>query len=256
VDAGLNDYSPTLGETFADAKRRIDFNDLQSELAGLDTGRARRFLTERQYEERRSAHSGERRAESLSRLQLLLATNPRYVALYLDTFDALRGAEDATERAMAKAAEALERAQRKLQETLDRAARLPDGTRVFKDRNGQVWSEHGVRVSEVDAASIVWRGDEPTREEFTADKAAVGTITRVTNELRVNQADLGQIREQMTDEGNPADEAGLAEMRRRADGYRQRAEQTLSTVLNEPAPTPATARLLPNATAQLEIPTL
>ena len=64
-----------------------------------------------------------RRAEAQTRLGLLLDINPTYAIQYQRTFDALRNAETATDRALARAAEKLEKAKEALNETLSRAAR-------------------------------------------------------------------------------------------------------------------------------------
>ena len=77
-------------------KRLQDLEDYQNELAGRETGRAKRFLRP----EARGGQSRERQERerrNWSRLQTLLHTDPAYAAQYNDTMDLLARAEAATE---------------------------------------------------------------------------------------------------------------------------------------------------------------
>lgn len=202
----------------AELQRRIDLRDFNDELAGLDI-RAPRFHSAAFIEERREGRSGGRgstaQREYASFLQMLLATNAAYARLYNDTLSLLRDAEAATERAIAKAQQALDEARTTLEQTLGRAATLPDGTRVFRDARGQVWTEHGQRVSDADAARIEWRGDEPGYERFKAESEAVaGGLSRLEElqGFRVNT--LGHIRGRMMDQDSPASPDELQHFKR------------------------------------------
>ncbi|WP_141702046.1 hypothetical protein [Methyloceanibacter stevinii] len=113
-----------LQAAFFAAVRRQDFDDLQNELAGRETGRLERFLSPDERERIRDGKSkGERHADAMTRLQWMLSNNAEYAALYNDTFDKLREAEQAAERALEKARRALAKAEHDLQTTLDSAAR-------------------------------------------------------------------------------------------------------------------------------------
>lgn len=205
-----------LRESFADAKRRVDLNDLNDEMAGRDNYKIARFLSADQREERKEQRSGHvRRAEGMSRLQLLLFTNAAYARLYNETLRDLRDAEDATDRAIAKAEAALAEAQQKLEQTLNRAATLPNGTCVFRDAGGNVLTERGERVSDADAARIEWRGDEPAYEQFLEDSESVrDRLTRleVLQGYRVDT--VGGIRDRMMDEENPPSKQEVEQFKR------------------------------------------
>lgn len=241
-------------------KRREDDADLKAEMAGLPNGKMARFLGEDHRDERRHGRSGggdTRKTENLSRLQMLLASNPAYARAYTQTFDAMRNAENAAAEALAKLEAAHAKAERELQDMLDHAARLPDGRRVFKDERGQVRDEHGARVSELDAASIAWRGDEPTWEDFEGQRAYTGQLSRGIDELRGVQVDLGDIREQMTDKDHPPSEARMGELRERAERYQQQTKDILDAASRkEVMPAHEATNTQPERTASLDIPSL
>lgn len=48
---------------------------------------------------------------------------------------------------------------------MDRAASLPDGTKVFKNAQGEVVTLDGEKVDPVLADTIIWKGNEPLHEE-------------------------------------------------------------------------------------------
>ncbi|WP_072377304.1 hypothetical protein [Hyphomicrobium sp. NDB2Meth4] len=193
-------------------KRREDDADLKAEMAGLPNGKMARFLGEDHRDERRHGRSSgdARKTENLSRLQMLLASNPAYARAYTQTLDELGDAEDATDRAIAKAQADLEAAQAQLQRTLDKAAKLPDGTRVFRDARGEVWNERRERVGDEAAAGIEWRGDEPAYEQFLEDsESAKDRLTRLEGLQGFRVDTLGRIRDRMMDRDNPLTEHEL-----------------------------------------------
>jgi hypothetical protein len=201
--------------------REEDRRDHERELAGIDIGREARFHGTEFVEERRHGRSGashsQRSAQQqyASRLQMLLATNPGYAKLYNDTMSELGDAEAATDRAIAKAQKALEDAQRQVEHTLSRAAKLPDGTRVFRDARGNVWNERGQRVSEADAAGVEWRGDEPAYEQFLVQSESVkDRLTRLEALQGYRVDTLGGIRDRMDDPENPPSAKEVEQFRR------------------------------------------
>jgi hypothetical protein len=197
-----------IWEIEAARTREEDRRDYEREMAGIDIGRDARFLGTEFVEERRqgrgSASSAQRaQRDFTSRLQMLLATNAGYAKIYNDTMGALCDAEKAADDALEKLEAALSKARRETQHMLERAAKLADGRRVFKDKNGQVWDEHGTCLSDEQAASIQWRGDEPTQEAFKEQSRYADDLSRSVDEMRGVQVDLGDIREEMTDKDNP-----------------------------------------------------
>ena len=216
--------------------REDDRRDYERELAGIDIGREARFHGTEFVEERRQGSSGASSAERsaqrefTSRLQMLLATNPGYAALYNDTMGALGDAEKAADDALEKLEAALTKARRETQNMLERAAKLPGGRSVFKDKDGQVWDEHGERISADQAASIQWRGDEPTREAFIDQSRYAKDISRSVDEMRGVQVDLGGIREEMTDKDNPPTQERVEDLRNQIHSLDQETQKHLNVV--------------------------
>lgn len=208
-----------IWEIEAARTREEDRRDFERELAGIDIGREARFHGTEFVEDRRQGRSGASSAQRsaqqqyASRLQMLLATNPGYAALYNDTLGALGDAEDATDRAIVKAEAALKAAQEKLEQTRSRAAKLPtDDSPVFKDKHGIVRNERGEAVSDAIAARIEWRGDEPAYEQFLEDSESVkDRLTRLEALQGFRVDTLGGIRDRMDDNENPPSAEDIAQ---------------------------------------------
>ncbi|NQY65100.1 MAG: hypothetical protein HRT38_15505 [Alteromonadaceae bacterium] len=88
---------------------------------------------------------------------------------------------------------ALGEANKKLDELKNRAKTLSDGTRIYKNNKDEVVSEDGLILSAADMSNIIWRGDEPTWEEFQETKNR-------HDQLELGFYRLGEIREIMEDD--------------------------------------------------------
>ena len=182
-----------------------NLDDLNNELRGTDVGRMSRFLSP----EVRDIINGDRKGKNDLRdvvhqtmLDILLMDD-EYRQLYDDAMDRLRDLEGATQRALDEALIEQAKSQEQLRETLERAAIL-DGQRVFKDAQGRVWTEHDQRVKQSDADRIEWQGNEPSREDYQADRSNADVTQRRVDDIRAYQTDtLGGARERLTDKDNP-----------------------------------------------------
>lgn len=186
------------------AKER-DHDDLQNELAGRETGRQRRFLPgDHESNPRNQERRDRQTAAQMTALQALLTNDAAYRALYNETNDQLRLAEDATERALAKARQALDQAEAALDNMKDRANRLGNGTRVYRDAKGDVRREDGTRVAGSALDEIVWRVGAPDYESFVAQSEARQAAEDARDELTHYQVDvLGDARNRLSDQDNP-----------------------------------------------------
>jgi len=206
-DHGSND---PLKRAFREAQRRQDFADLQNEQQGLETGRMARFLSGDVRERRKHGGESRSREREMSRLHQLLATNATYAAAYESAWDALDEAEGKAKAALATLTRKVSADNERLQLIRDTAARLPDGTRVFRDRGGSVRTEHGRLVEPETAESIVWTGVEPSYEDFRAAKDALAETEAAITEIERYQVDvLGHARDRLSDENSPPDLANL-----------------------------------------------
>lgn len=186
------------------AQRDMDhaqaLDDLNIERQGLSVGRTPRFLGDNDLH---AIATGKRGKDADSALEFSLVAQQSYEALLSDTWDGLRGAEAATEHTLHRVQDDLAASTAALQTTLDRAATLPDGTRVFRDENGEVWNKHGEQVEPILAATIEWQGHEPSHDTFLTRSDAVAHDQDRLDAIRGHQVTLGGYRERLSDEDNP-----------------------------------------------------
>lgn len=154
-----------------------------------------------------SAHR-ERQAEKaraqMNALEALLASDPAYAALYNQTFDKLRAAENSTETAIARTLETVSQTGQELADALDKANALPDGWKVFRDpATGSVYDQNGNTVAGDDLAAVVWREGAPTWQEYRDKRQADAEAQARLAALRRFQEELGGYRNRMEDRDNP-----------------------------------------------------
>ncbi|MEM6932524.1 MAG: hypothetical protein AAF526_02960 [Pseudomonadota bacterium] len=171
-------------------------------MAGRETGRARRFLPE----DARSAEGARKRRERLAaETQLvLMLQDPVYRERYEATAATLSSAMQTTAIVLARLEEQRVLAEAAVNDIRDTAARLPEGTRVYRDANGVVRREDGSAVDETLAATIIWTGNEPSFEAFRAARDRLDDIQADLDAVTDYQNDvLGPARDRITDEDNP-----------------------------------------------------
>ena len=188
--------------------QRREFDDLQNEIAGRETGRRARFLRDGPGSE--AAKKRERDAQqALTRLAQFL-NDPIYRAKYDRVLQVLSDAERATEAAIDQLNTKIITAQAELDDMMDRAARLPDGTRVFRDANGVVRRENGSVVDDHLADTIIWSGNEPSFEDVQdAEQRIDGLQTALDDVNRYQNDVLGPSRDRITDPDDPPSLEGL-----------------------------------------------
>lgn len=158
---------------------KTEFDDLNNELSGADGNKSNRFLNDESTMRGREEKQREKdeKTRDLNRL-LEMLKNPDYAAARENFGNYLRDVEIATENAITTAHTDLKNASEQFGEALETANRLPNGEAVFRDKNGNVYTEDGTAVSTEDAASIVWKDGAPTYEEFLeAQQAAADAQT-------------------------------------------------------------------------------
>lgn len=185
-----------------EAKRRRDFDDLQNESAGRETGRIRRFLT--RDDQALEAIRKKRAQEALRSLLEILLDDPLYRAKFEAASEAVTHAMTAVERALADLMRRIEAQEHVLAEMGKRAARLPDGTRVYRDAKGVVRRADGSIVDDTLAATILWTGGEPSfaerrqaQERLDLLRAEQDTVTTYRDDV------LGPAKDRLNDPDNP-----------------------------------------------------
>lgn len=203
-----------LAEFAAKARRwQNDFDALQDELAGHGTSRQPRLGRKRdEVAELRKGRTFSDIAAG-SALQLLLANDPEYRALYEQTWDRLTEAEVKADAAIADLEAKLAEQQDALDDIERSAASLPDGTKVFRAADGSLKTIDGLDVSHL-AEHVVWKGDEPSWEDYINHRDRVSQTQDRLDAWRHYQVNtLGRARDRLSDQDNPpsADELrGLA----------------------------------------------
>ena len=239
-----------FSDRHADRVRRRDFDDLQREIAGLEVGRQRRFRGGEDEKNPRTREGRQARQQAqLTALEIMLATDSAYRALYNDTMDQLRAAEIATETALTKAEAAHDQAKEEIQDILARAATLPDGARVFRDADGNVRREDGTLVSGLNADSIVWPEDALDYETFLARKEALEQAQQTIEDIRAYQVDvLGNARDRLTDPNDPPSKDDLRQIQRDIEEKNpaaQRTEHAVEPAADAEPPAPSSDTVIP-----------
>lgn len=183
-------------------KQQRDFDDLQNEPSGADTGRIARFLPEAQ----RGKGSDEKKAKDRAFRDLLdkLLLDPEYRALYEELGTRLRNAEMEADNAIASMRLALAQANKKISEMEAKAGRDPNGQIVFSYADGRVVNADGEDLPPEIAEGIVWPDGAPSAEAYFAVKQRRDDIETRLGELNVYRNDvLGSIRNDYDNRENP-----------------------------------------------------
>lgn len=222
------------------ARHAQDFDDLQNELAGRSVGRVERFLPGGANSAGSSGKSKKERAETLTRLQLLLA-DPAYAALYRETVSALTEAQSKLEIMLERVRLGIEQNAATLEDMQDRAARLEDGTRVYRDKDGQVRNEDGRIFTDALVAGIVWNGTETSFEDIQANIARRDRLNNIEADILAGQAEIGEMQVAMDDDDDPRTEAQMEDFKNRAKDIMGNAEQRMEAELQTSDSAPETS---------------
>ncbi|MFK7942917.1 MAG: hypothetical protein AB8B85_08420 [Paracoccaceae bacterium] len=228
-----------------DKRRRQDFEDLQNEIAGRETGRMARFGVSAA---REHARKEERRKERAYRdaLDRLLQTDAEYRVLYDDLGAKLSSAESDADGRIETLRADLSAAQANNQTMLDRAAKLPGGTAVFRYEDGRVVDADDNEISPESAQGIQWPPDAPSAEEYFAGKEQeLALKTRLEDWLGYRTGTLGDIRDRYDDRDAPMDKDGLREALEEIEAARPK-ETSLETHAARGAVPPADPQAFPS----------
>ncbi|MES9861445.1 MAG: hypothetical protein ABW157_18050 [Candidatus Thiodiazotropha sp. LLP2] len=201
------------------AQTERDRIDLNHEQAADDTGRIKRFLVEgasgysAQSEEKKS----ERRLQTL--LEILLAEDPQYAALYKRVAEKLNDAQQAVDSALVDINQRLEASDRKLQHMRDNAGELEDGTKVFRSSvDGSIYTEDGQRLSDEDAQNIHIPEGAASWEDYHRQKEERDLALRQREEVeRYKREVLDPSKDRMNDPNNPPSKDELKDIERRLE---------------------------------------
>lgn len=212
----------------------LERDDLNHAIAGADVGRMRKHLSlsENGTNPERKGTDAERVARTL---QWLLLNDVAYAHAHKAAVDATNDAMDATARALVDVNAALDRTSANIEDILNRAAKLPDGRKVFRHANGNVVDREGNAINSALADGILWRGDEPTYDEYHAATDRADDLVHARDELLGIEIELGGYQNEMNDDESPASVERLDTIKDRSDALRDRVTAIQSDLDISPA---------------------
>lgn len=193
--------------------------DLNHEISGDSTGRMRRFFAgdQRGLYGESEKKKAERRFQNM--LDMLLAEDPHYAALYYEVAENLQNTQRAADLALIDNLQRLAISDRKLQELRDNAAELPDGTKVFKSQiDGGLYTEGGKRLSESEAANIHIPEHASSWENYSTEKAENDHLKNDKADIEDYQHNvLAPMRDRMNDKDDPPSMDELKDMQKKIE---------------------------------------
>ncbi len=196
----INDYK----------KQNLDDNN--NEIAGRDTGRIKRFLSDEardHLEERKSGKISEKR----SLLDILLMTDPVYAQLYSDVMEKIDQIDLAVNKALTKADRRIEHLETNLMDIQERANKLVDGTLIYKSLVGSVFTNDGISLSQQEVDGINWRESNPSWEERSEAGDALDAAYKKREEIEeYRENTLQHAKDRMNDADNPPDKEELQDI--------------------------------------------
>lgn len=213
---GVRDDDLTRSEGIAldsQPKWLRDLIDINNEIAGRETGRAKRFLVSSDEDGPDSEKKKEER--QFSALMRLLQ-DPEYARLYMQAANTISDIEDAAARALAKLETERESAAQKLDEIKDSAATLPDGRRVFRTDDGRLLTEDGEDVSARRGDVRGLTENTPSWEDYQRAKEALEEIERRRREIDEYMRDvIDPFKRRLADPNNPPSKEELEDIIRK-----------------------------------------
>lgn len=239
-----------INQSVAETHRQQDFDDLQNEIAGRETGRSSRFIGKGNAEVKESERKRNSERVQQTALEIMLQNDSTYATLYSDIMELIRQAEIQAEELLGELEAGLASAQDTMKETLDNSNKLPDGTAVFKDTDGNIWTENGRKVGPEEAAGIEWKDGDVSYEDYLKQKQAIEDFKRRIDEVHHYQVDvLGRARDRMTDPDNPPSMDDL-------NGIKGNIKNTLNEVLNHNEANASNMDVSIQKSVEVKLPTL
>lgn len=178
--------------------------DLNHEISGESTGRIQRFLSQNSHDIYGESEKKKSERAYRTMLDMLLAEDAQYAALYCQVTEKLDRAYQAVDQALIDINQRLEASDRKLQILRENATELEDGTKVFQSENGSIYTENGNRVSDQMAKNLEFSENAPSWEEYKEEKQRHDVLLRQQNEINTYQDEvLIPARKRMDDKDNP-----------------------------------------------------
>lgn len=195
---------------------RLARDDLNNEIAGLNTSRRVRFGVGNAGD----GIDGEGRSkkERIARtLEWLLINDPEYKRLHEEAMTAVYLASERARDMITLIESELAAIHGILADIMDSAAQLQDGLKVFKDENGVVRFADGEVVADEDAATIQWTGNEPGYEYMRRAQDRETVLNDALHGVRGIEVEIGGYQNELTNNETPAEQARMHEVMDRAE---------------------------------------
>ena len=187
-----------LKHVFSCKAQQTDYDDLQLETIGANIKTERFYSGGSPYSQ--EAKQSEKQQEFRNKLQMILAQNADFARLYNRVNDMLRDAETLVEDSIELETDRLLEQTELLNDGLADANKLPDGTSVFMNNDGDIVAEDGRKLKADEIESLSWHDGAISYEEYLVRQMAVVETTQRIDRLRRYQVDtLGHMRERMQD---------------------------------------------------------
>jgi len=172
-------------------KLRIDNHDFNNEIAGRDTGKISRFVSDAERDQRNGKSASEKSLRSA--LEAMLA-NPVYAAAYQDTMNAVNDADAAVYDALVESADKLQDTNDALKEAQEHGASAEEITRLQKEHDDAKERHRRMQEHEAELAAIRARMEDennpPSEQELDEYKTRAQEIERDAVTGRNNDNDL------------------------------------------------------------------
>lgn len=211
----------TIQKAETDFRREKDLDDYHNELMGNDVGRIQRFGFEHG---RQEAAADEKRKKSAFEQMMF---NEAYRAAWESAMDAVNRAENAVYEALIQASYDVSVAETSYNDLLDQATTTADGTKVFRDKDGNVYTEDGEPLPAEIAESLVWDDNAPTWEEYSASKEKLTNAQSRYSEVNAKSGRLVEIREELTDQNDPLSIVEIQAREQEATDIRNAVDQSV-----------------------------
>lgn len=126
-------YSPDAINARAADKSREDLHDFNNEIAGRNTGKISRFVSDAERERRNGKTTSDKAHQSA--LEAMLADNPAYAAAYHQTMSAVTDAESAVYDAMVESADKVQASGEALREAQENGSSAEEIARLQKEHD-------------------------------------------------------------------------------------------------------------------------
>jgi tetrahydromethanopterin S-methyltransferase subunit G len=215
-----------------DKIRKDDARDYFAEISGQSIGRIKRFLSPEALKAIEDEKSGKK--DLMDLLDILLLTDPVYARLYSNVMERIEDIDQAVSRARESLHEQMALWQRREQNADDRANHLADGTRIYRDTNGDVFREDGHKLTEEEKRGIVWNETHTTWEEHNTIQNHIAALRKKLDEID-NYCDntLNPIKQRMHERNPPPDRDDMQQFYK--DMENDNMPETVKVFLREPS---------------------